>query len=148
MTNDPIAAKFANLLAALQKQHASAHTFEGAHAYLNLHVNWADALVPTDKRGAIEHLAEAEKHQWTIGTFATGSGEGLESMLHVHELMARQAKLEESCADEARTPEQTRRHLQSALALWTEIHQYPKSQYCGEPAEPHLERLNARLAAR
>lgn len=48
--------------------------------------------VETAKR-AIAHLAEAERRQWDIGTWATGSGEGLASMAEVRKLQLAQAWL-------------------------------------------------------
>ncbi len=40
----------------------------------------------------VAYLREAESCQWGIGTFASGSGDGLTSMMRVYELMSRRAK--------------------------------------------------------
>jgi hypothetical protein len=47
---------------------------------------------------AIAHLEEAERRQWDIGTWATGSGEGLASMLEVRNLQLAQAWLSSALA--------------------------------------------------
>jgi hypothetical protein len=44
-------------------------------------------------RRAEAHLAHAERYQWQIGTWATGSGEGLASMSAVRELQLARAWL-------------------------------------------------------
>ncbi len=44
-------------------------------------------------RDAAQHLADAEKWQWEIGTWSTGSGEGLSSMFQVRSLQLAQAWL-------------------------------------------------------
>jgi hypothetical protein len=54
-----------------------------------------------DDGGAIAAWSEAESHQWTIGTWSTGSGEGLASMGCVYELMLRRATCEERLAARA-----------------------------------------------
>jgi hypothetical protein len=90
-----------------------------------IHEAWARALLGIDDTGslvtrvraAVERgvdprlaakatgqLRAAENHQWEIGTWATGAGEGLSSMRAVRELQIAQAWLwaaqcpEESCA--------------------------------------------------
>jgi hypothetical protein len=49
-------------------------------------------------RDAITHLAEAEQWQWEIGTWSTGSGEGLASMFAVRSLQLARAWLLSACA--------------------------------------------------
>ncbi len=79
-----------------------------------LHEAWARALLGVEDDGdlvrrvravvergteprraidAIEQLLAAEKHQWEIGTWASGSGEGLSSMAEVRRLQIAQAWL-------------------------------------------------------
>jgi hypothetical protein len=50
-------------------------------------------LAPARAAEGIEQLELAEAHQWEIGTWATGSGEGLSSMREVHALGIAQAWL-------------------------------------------------------
>lgn len=50
---------------------------------------------------AAAHLHEAEEWQWVIGTFSTGSGEGLASMAEVRTLQAAQAWLRAAAGDDA-----------------------------------------------
>jgi hypothetical protein len=49
-------------------------------------------------RAAEQHLAQAERCQWQIGTTATGSGEGLASMFEVYTLQLSRAWLLAACA--------------------------------------------------
>lgn len=130
---------------ALQAKYPSPHQFEAAYDYLDLETQWAAALEATDKLGAIQHLAEAERHQSTIGTFATGSGEGLESMACLHELMLKRAALEEQCADDPLFATQKRKHLQNALTVLQAIDQSPNKPRDGRLAQA-LQRVSARLA--
>jgi hypothetical protein len=54
----------------------------------------AEKTLPVETvRRAIAHLAEAERRQSDIGTWATGAGEGLASMLEVRKLQLAQAWL-------------------------------------------------------
>lgn len=69
-----------------------------------------------DDLAAIDALAEAESLQWRIGTWATGSGEGLASMWHVYELMLSRARAEQRLASRTTGPE-SERHREAAEAL-------------------------------
>lgn len=131
--------------AALQAKHPNPHRFEAACEYLNLETQWAAALEASDKPGAIRHLAEAERHQATIGSFATGSGEGLASMACLHDLMLRRAALEEQCADDPLPAAQKRKHLQNALTVLQEIDRSPNKPTGGRLAQA-MRRVAARLA--
>ncbi len=50
-------------------------------------------LDPTRASTAAQHLVEAEQFQWEIGTWASGSGEGLSSMFEVRTLQLARAWL-------------------------------------------------------
>jgi hypothetical protein len=50
-------------------------------------------LDPALASTALQHLAEAEQFQWEIGTWASGSGEGLSSMFEVRTLQLARAWL-------------------------------------------------------
>jgi hypothetical protein len=145
MANPPNPASFPARLAALQAKYPNPREFEAAYAYLDLETDWAAALEATDKPSAIQHLAAAEKHQITIGSYATGSGEGLESMDRLHDLMRKRAKLEEKCADDAQTPVETRQHLERAQAILREIDRSPNKPTGGGLAQA-LQRIAARIA--
>ncbi len=54
---------------------------------------------PSDPGEAIRHLAEAERWQWEIGSWATGSGEGLASMFQVRSLQLARAWLLSTATD-------------------------------------------------
>jgi len=69
-----------------------------------------------DDVAAIDALSEAESLQWRIGTWATGSGEGLASMWHVYELMLSRARAEQRLAARTTGPE-SERHREAAEAL-------------------------------
>lgn len=69
-----------------------------------------------DDVAAIDALSEAESLQWRIGTWATGSGEGLASMWHVYELMLGRARAEQRLAART-TGEESERHRAAAEAL-------------------------------
>jgi hypothetical protein len=50
-------------------------------------------IEPATAVAAAAHLAKAERWQWEIGTWSTGSGEGLQSMAEVRALQMAQAWL-------------------------------------------------------
>lgn len=77
-----------------------------------------------DDAAAIDALSEAEGLQWRIGTWATGSGEGLASMWHVYELMLGRARAEQRLA-ESTTGEESERHRAAAEALIERVRSDP-----------------------
>jgi len=52
---------------------------------------FAAQRTPDQARSAIPHLVNAESWQWEIGTWSTGSGEGLASMYEVYSLQLARA---------------------------------------------------------
>ncbi|MEB2283064.1 MAG: hypothetical protein B6D46_03520 [Polyangiaceae bacterium UTPRO1] len=86
---------------------------------------------------ALDHLAKAEHWQWQIGTWATGSGEGLVSMLAVRTLQLARAWLCSALA----AADPARKH--EALALLTEIKNDPND--VASDLMPELRTLQARL---
>lgn len=115
---------YAGEFAALKKKHKDSTSFEGAYAFLDLHARTAKALEKTNPLEALNQYRLAESCQQTIGSFATGSGEGLASMADLYRLMAKRAALEESIAQKAQNdgdPATALVHLESALEIWKEI---------------------------
>jgi hypothetical protein len=91
-----------------------------------LHLARADALGATPESEA--HLRVAEDCQWRIGTYASGGGDGAESMGKLYEIRARRARLWEALGDKAQ-----------ALDLWESIAADPNG--LGRFAEPEVARL-------
>jgi hypothetical protein len=86
---------------------------------------------------AIEQLHAAEKHQWEIGTWATGAGEGLSSMREVRELQLARAWLEAAlCPIDPRARDR-------ALALLEQVAGDPNrvAAHCAGEIEALRERL-------
>lgn len=77
-----------------------------------------------DDAAAIDALSEAESLQWRIGTWATGSGEGLASMHHVYELMLRRAAAESRLAARTEGPV-AERHRANAAGLIERVRNDP-----------------------
>jgi hypothetical protein len=105
----------------LSQQHPNREGFAEAHSYLGLHLSLAKELKKTSPSRAIEHYKLAESCQSSIGTFATGSGEGLASMGALYEIMADRAELEERLAYKSKRTKDRIQHLQEALKIWKEI---------------------------
>jgi hypothetical protein len=89
-------------------------------------------LSPAEARAAAAQLAEAERLQWSLGTLATGAGEGLASMAEVRALQLARAWLlsVDGAAEDAR-----------ALAL--EVRDDPNR--LGARLRPHIDALLDRL---
>jgi hypothetical protein len=96
--------------------------------------------VPSEHaREAAGHLAEAEARQWEIGTWSTGSGEGLASMYEVRTLQLARAWLLAACARSE--PEAASR----ARALVLEVAADPND--IAAPHRHHVDALVRRLDA-
>ncbi|MEQ1568501.1 MAG: hypothetical protein ABMA64_22885 [Myxococcota bacterium] len=95
-------------------------------ALQGVHLQRADALGSTVEAEA--HLRAAEDCQWSIGTAATGAGEGLASMGRLYEIRARRARLWEALGDRA-----------AARDLWESIAADPNG--LGAFAKAELARL-------
>lgn len=137
---------FPSQLDALKAKYGDNSGFEAAYAFLDLHLKWAAAVEASDPQEAIEQCLLAEDCQATIGTFATGSGEGLASMAALYEIMGKRADLEETLANsEANSAESTGR-LKRALAIWQKISADPNGIGNRTPAKSRIQRLKSRIA--
>ena len=85
-------------LRSLSQQFPDREEFAAAHSYLGLHLELAKELEKSSPSLAIEQYKLAESCQVCIGTFSTGSGEGLASMSALYDIMACRAELEEQLA--------------------------------------------------
>ena len=119
-----------------------------AYALLEFHLEWADAVKSSDPGLAIQQYHLAEDQQTIIGSYATGSGEGLASMAALYEIMGKRADLMESLAGAATDPAAALRQLNEALAVWTEIQNDPNGMGENTPAADRIPKLNAKLAKR
>ncbi len=109
----------------LEKKYPNRWGFDAANAFLHLHLRIARAAKSSSLANAIEHFKNAEGYQSCIGTFATGSGEGLASMLALYDIMAERAELEEQLARESSQLADKRHHLREALDIWKRIKSDP-----------------------
>src|SRR5205823_114403 len=109
----------------LKRDYAGRPLSDRTYALLEFHLEWADAVKSSDPGLAIQQYRLAEDQQSTIGTYATGSGEGLASMAALYEIMGKRADLIELLADAAKDPAAALRQLNEALAVWTEIQSDP-----------------------
>jgi hypothetical protein len=131
---------------ALLKVHGDKYGFETAHAFLDLHLKWATAVQSTDPAQALQQYRLAEDCQRTIGTYATGSGEGLASMFALYEIMGERAELEEKIANSTKESSEHLKHLEAALAIWSEIRRCPNDLWERTPARQQIDKLQARIA--
>src|SRR5262249_22331520 len=101
--------------------------------FLDFHLEWAAALESRDPEGAIRQYLLAEGCQITIGTGATGSGEGLASMAALYEIKGKRADLLERLGRGG-----------AALELWEQIRKDPTGLGDDTPAADRLKRLRAK----
>jgi len=132
----------------LQREYAGRPHYERTYALLEFHLEWADAVKSTDPKHAIRQYLLAEDQQSTIGTYATGSGEGLASMAALYEIMGKRAEVIEHLADAATDPAASRQQYHEALAVWTKIGADPNGMGEETPAAARIQQLNAKLAKR
>jgi hypothetical protein len=71
---------------------------EGGDIHESVRVAVARGVPLEAARSAEQHLAQAERYQWQIGSASTGSGEGLASMGNVYRLQLARAWLLAACA--------------------------------------------------
>jgi hypothetical protein len=133
-------------LEALTARFGNKDSFEAANAFLDLHLRWATAVAVSEPQKAIEQYLLAEDCQRTIGTFATGSGEGLASMSALYEIMGKRADLEEKLAALSHNHDDAKEHLQHALAIWTQIQSDPNGLGDDTPARSSIQRLQSKIA--
>ncbi|HZE97164.1 MAG TPA: hypothetical protein VE981_09055 [Planctomycetota bacterium] len=132
----------------LKREHQSANPFDHAYAFLDFHLEWAEAIKATDPEGAIRQYGLAEDCQSTIGTGATSGGEGLASMTALYEIMGKRADVIEGIADAAADPAAALKRLKEALAIWTEIEEDPNGLAELQPSASRLRRVQKKIAAR
>jgi hypothetical protein len=119
--------------------------FEKVSAFLSFHLEWAEALAASDPAGAIQRFEAAENYQSTIGTFASGSGEGLASMGALYEIMGKRALATERLADLATDRGSALVRLNEALALWSQIKADPNGMGDDTPAASKIDLLRSRI---
>jgi hypothetical protein len=110
---------------ALAVEYPDRNRFDAACAFQTLHLRWAAATRTSNPPLAIVQYRLAEDCQATIGSYATGSGEGLQSMRELYAIMTKRANLEERIADTCADANEARSHLQAALDIWNEIRADP-----------------------
>jgi hypothetical protein len=140
---------FSRQLIALQAKYPNKGDFEAAYAFLDLHLKWADAARSSNPKLAVEQYLLAEDCQSTIGTFATGSGEGLASMAALYAIMGKRADLEEKCADSNTVSAAEKvKHLNNAVSIWSKIAADPNGQGDDTAAKSSLARLRQKIDQR
>jgi len=132
----------------LKRDWADHPPYERTYALLAFHLEWAAAVTSSDPGLAIQQYRLAEEQQSTIGTYATGSGEGLASMAELYETMGKRADLIERLADLAKDPAAARRQWSEALAVWTKIQSDPNGMGEDTPAADRIHQLQGKLATR
>ena len=118
----------AALLAQLQdlsKKYPNRWSLASASSHLVLHLQIAEAAEQMDPKLAIEHYRNAEECQRTIGTFSTGSGEGLASMMELYDIMVKRAEVEEQLARLSKANHEKLYNMQQVVEIWTEIQADP-----------------------
>lgn len=100
----------------LERTAASAHTAASNHGASN-HTATSNCAATSNQAAfeALEHLTAAEQWQWRIGSYATGSGEGLASMAEVRSLQMARAWLAAALFRETHAP--TLSALATSLAV-------------------------------
>lgn len=139
---------FDRRLEQLKRDYAGRPPSDRTYALLAFHLEWAEAVKSSDPGLAIQQYRLAEDQQTTIGTYATGSGEGLASMAELYEIMGKRADLIERLADASKDPAAALGRLNEALAVWTEIQSDPNGMGDNTPAADRIRQLNAKLAKR
>jgi hypothetical protein len=130
----------------LRVEYGTRTVFDRTYALLDFHLEWAEAVKATDPGLAIRQYLLAEKQQSTIGTFATGSGEGLASMSELYGIMGKRAELLEELAGAASEEAVSVQHLNEALAVWSRISADPNGLGDDTPAGAKIRQLASKLA--
>ena len=138
--------KFEADLEALKKNYRTdPNGFEAAYAFLALYEKQARAVRASDPAEAVRLLKLAEDCQATIGTYATGSGEGLESMANLYALMGERAQILEVQASQTGKLTERVVFLNEALALWQKINADPNGQGRDTPAKQKIGEIQKKL---
>ena len=124
---------FAKRFDELKRELEKASLPDRVYALLDFHLEWAAAVEKSDPETALKQYLAAEDHQSTIGSYATGSGEGLASMAALYEIMGKRARVLERLG-----------RVKEALAVWEEIQADPNGQGDDTPAATEIKRLKAR----
>jgi len=118
---------------ALKRELASKQSWERPEALLAFHLEWAEAVKGSDPETALNQYRDAEECQSTIGSYATGGGEGLASMVALYEIMGKRADLLERL-----------QRPKEALAIWERIQADPNGLGENTPAAKAIARLKKR----
>jgi hypothetical protein len=105
----------------LKREHQNGNLFDKASAFLDFHLEWAEALSATDPAAAIRQYRCAEDCQSTIGSGATSGGEGLASMTELYRIIGKRADLTERAAELQSDLPARLAGLEEALSIWTRI---------------------------
>ena len=132
----------------LRQEYRDRTLLDRTYALLDFHLGWAEATKSTQPELAVRQYLLAEAQQSTIGTFATGSGEGLASMSSLYGIRGKRADLLERLADAASDRAVSHRFLREALAVWSEIDADPNGLGEDTPAASKIRRLKSRLGNR
>ena len=98
------------------------------------HLELAADLEKSDPNRAMKHYSLAEDHQWTIGTFSTGGGEGLASMSEVYRIQGLRADVLERLL-----------RFGDALEIWEGIQKDPNGLGAFTPAAAKIQHLTRGL---
>lgn len=129
----------------LKQEYEHKDGYERAATFLDFYLRWAAALESSDPHGAIAKYKCAEECQSTVGTFASGSGEGLASMAALYEIMGKRAAVVERLADNAGNAPAAQSLLNDALAIWSQIQTDPNGLGEDTPAAQAIARVREKL---
>ena len=137
---------FDSELEALKKNYRTdPNGFEATYAFLDLYTKHARAVTASNPAEAIRLFKLAEDCQGTIGTYATGSGEGLASMAALYELMGECADVLDAMASKTGKLTERVAYLNEALALWKKIQADPNGQGDDTPAAQKIVEIQKKL---
>jgi hypothetical protein len=136
---------FEKRLEQLKRDYRDRPLSDRTYALREFHLEWAQAVQSSQPELAIQQYLLAEDQQSTIGTFATGSGEGLASMSELYGIMGKRADVLERLAGATADRSVSVRHLNEALAVWTKINEDPNGLGEDTPAASKIKHLRTKL---
>jgi hypothetical protein len=136
---------FPKRLADLEREHQGGNPFTRADAFLNVHLDYAQALQSTDPEAALRQYLLAEDCQSTITSGATSGGEGCAGMTELYRIKGMRADTLERIGDASKDPEAALKRLDEALAIWTEIRRDPNGLVELTPALARSRRLSEKI---
>jgi len=136
---------FDRRLVQFRKEYRERTLVDRTYALLEFHLRWAKAAKASNPELAVRQYLLAEKQQSTIGTFATGAGEGLASMSDLYGIMEKRAELLERLGDAASDRTVSHRYLSEALAVWSQIDADPNGLGKDTSAASIVRRLKSKL---